>query len=223
MDSDQDEDQVRAFLLAEIERQGLDLKEISLEMGKNHAYLQQYINRKIPRRLAAELRQWLANRLVIPVQRLQSKGAIALPPIRPLDDLRPEATRRGRADFKIFGTAEGGPGMVILSSDPIESREWPSILAGVPDSYGVLITNDSMVPALRPGEIALVHPHLPASPDSEVILQRDDHGTRLGMVKTLTRQTSTEYRLKQWNPAKDFTRSKKEWPTCHLVVGKFRR
>lgn len=152
-----------------------------------------------------------------------SKAPLVLPPLRPADELRPEATRRGYANFKIFGTAEGGPGIVILTSDPIESREWPVELAGVEGAYGVLITNNSMIPALRPGEVALVNPHLPASPDSEVILQRDDHGTRLGMVKTLLRQTATEYRLKQWNPEKEFTRSKKEWPLCHLVVGKFRR
>lgn len=219
----QDEDQVRAFLLAETKRQGIDLKQLSIEMGRNHAYFQQYIRRRIPERLPHEARIWLAERLKVPAGNLQSRGAITLPPIRPSEELRPEATRRGRADFKIFGTAEGGAGAVILSSDPIESREWPDVLVGVPGGYGLLITGTSMIPALRPGDIALVHPHLPARPDDEVILQREDHGTRHGMVKTLIRQSATEYKLKQWNPAKEFTRSKKEWPLCHLVVGKFRR
>lgn len=122
----------------------------------------------------------------------------------------------------IFGTAEGGQGIEILSSDPVMFVE-TNLLAGVSGAYGVLITNESMVPAFRPGDIALVHPHMPARPDNEVVLQRDDNGTRYGIIKTLVRATATEYRLKQWNPEKEFTRSKREWTDCHLVVGKYRR
>lgn len=129
----------------------------------------------------------------------------------------------GEGNLPIFGTVEGGSGVLILSSDPIDTIVRPAPLANVRSSYGVIVTNESMIPVFRPGDIALVNPHLPPHPNEEVVLQCERHGSRFGMIKTFVRSSSHAYHLRQWNPRRDFTRSHKEWPSCHLVIGKYSR
>lgn len=129
----------------------------------------------------------------------------------------------GDRDIPVFGTAEAGGGILIMGNEPIDVTRRPAPLENVRDAYGVLITGDSMIPVLRPGHIALVNPHLPPVADEEVILQREDHGQRYGMVKTFLHQTNLNWRLRQWNKRADFSRPRKEWPICHLVVAKYSR
>jgi hypothetical protein len=44
-------------------------------------------------------------------------------------------------------------------------------------------------------------------------------------IKHLIRWTESVWHLRQWNPARgenqDFTLSRREWPKCHRVVGKY--
>jgi len=46
-------------------------------------------------------------------------------------------------------------------------------------------------------------------------------------IKRLRRKTGDTWYLRQWNPPEgmkaDFTLSRKEWPICHHVVGKYSR
>lgn len=127
------------------------------------------------------------------------------------------------AEMDVFGTAEGGAGALILTADAVDTVQRPPSLANVRGAYGVLITGTSMVPAFKPGEVALVNPHLPPRADDDVVLQRDDNGTRYGIIKTFVRELPDEWKLMQWNPKKMLARSKQEWPQCHVVVGKYSR
>ena len=133
----------------------------------------------------------------------------------------PGDTLVGERDLPIFGSAEGGSGALILSTEPVDFVKRPEPLARTKGGYGVIITGESMIPVLRPGDIALVNPHLPPRPDSEVLLQREEHGEHYAIVKTLLRLNATTYRLKQWNPQTDFSRERSEWPRCELIVGKY--
>lgn len=51
---------VRKKIISLVEEKGFDLKSVSLAMGRNHAYLHQFLNRGIPRKLAEEDRERLA-------------------------------------------------------------------------------------------------------------------------------------------------------------------
>lgn len=125
------------------------------------------------------------------------------------------------SEMDVFHTAEGGEGAVIINGEPTEKVQRPPVLLGVRGAYGVHVSGTSMIPAFRPGDIALVHPYMEPKHEDDVILQ--DAESRNGMIKTFMRSTKAEWWLRQWNPAKEFSRSKKEWPTCHVVVGKYSR
>jgi phage repressor protein C with HTH and peptisase S24 domain len=105
--------------------------------------------------------------------------------------------------------------------------EWvkrPVILEGVPDSYGVLVVGESMVPAYRPGDMALVHPRRPPERGTDVILY--DHDPRTGdaksMIKHLISFNDRSFKLEQYNPAKTFSEHRADWPICHQVVGMYK-
>lgn len=126
--------------------------------------------------------------------------------------------------LKVFATAEGGKGALIMSSDPVETIIRPDFLQNAQDAYAVIVSGESMVPAYRPGDLVLVNPHWPAKPDDDVVLQSGSDGTKHGIIKTLVGATDSEIKLRQWNPKlKDFSVLRKDWPECHRVVGKYSR
>lgn len=140
---------------------------------------------------------------------------------QPPSPLIPSDQLVGERDLPIFGSAEGGDGAVILSNEPVDAVKRPEPLARVRGGYGVIVTGESMIPLFRPGDIALINPHLPPRPDREVILQKEELGEHYAILKTLMRLNAEVYRLKQWNPVTEFTRERSEWPRCELVVGKY--
>src|SRR5205085_12396009 len=104
----------------------------------------------------------------------------------------------------------------------------PTPLANVRGSYGLIVTGDSMEPEFWSGDIALVHPHLPPVAGAAYIFHAEDgSGEARAKIKHLLRVTATDWTLRQWNPPpgekRDFRLSRKEWPKCHRVIGKYSR
>ena len=130
----------------------------------------------------------------------------------------------GARDFPIYAAAQGGDGFMIVHSDVMEYVKRPVILEGVPDSYGVLIVGESMIPAYRPGDMALVHPRRPMERNSDVILYDHDHrtGDARSMIKRLIGFNDRQFKLEQFNPAKTFNEHRADWPICHQVVGMYK-
>lgn len=62
----------RKFLARTVAAQGRNLKELSLLVGQNHAYLQQFINRGTPKRLPEHVRVKLSNELRVPEELLRA-------------------------------------------------------------------------------------------------------------------------------------------------------
>lgn len=130
----------------------------------------------------------------------------------------------GERNLPVYAAAEGGRGTLIVSSDPVDYVKRPEPLANVRDGYGILVVGDSMTPAYRPGDTILVHPHLPANPDTEVVLYGlDEDGDELVTIKYLVKYTSKDWHLRQYHPAKEFTLPRSQWTKCHRVVGKYNR
>lgn len=130
----------------------------------------------------------------------------------------------GARDFPIYAAAEAGAGFMIVHTDVMEYVKRPVILEGVPDSYGVLVKGDSMIPAYRPGNMALVHPRLPMERETDVILYDHDHrtGDAKAMIKRLLGFNDRSLKLEQYNPAKTFSEHRADWPICHQVVGMYK-
>jgi len=151
-----------------------------------------------------------------------TKRREALGAFRP--EITPGSELVGDRTFPIYGSAMGGNGQLIVDAHPIEFVKWPSILEGVRDSYGVRVVGDSMEPAYWQGDMALVHPHLPPERDTDVILfDAPPDGPTEAVIKRLVGYSATEWRLKQYNPPKEWTEYRVDWPVCHRVVGKYAR
>ncbi len=133
----------------------------------------------------------------------------------------------GAKDFPIYAAAEGGNGHLVVSFDAIEVVKRPSILDGVKGAYGLLVYGDSMAPAYRHGDIALIHPGLREGVDEDVVLydhaMHDEHGEVEAIIKHMVTWTDLEWALEQYNPPREWRELRADWPTCHRVVGKYGR
>jgi len=86
----------------------------------------------------------------------------------------------------------------------------------------MIVTGDSMEPAFRPGSIALVNPHLPPGfGDFCLFRSHADDGTAHAAIKEYRGETDVVWKVRQYNPPKDFTLKKAEWQIRHRVVGTY--
>lgn len=131
----------------------------------------------------------------------------------------------GRAKMPIYAAAEGGPGEIIITTDAIEYSAWPQPLEHIKEGYGILLTGESMVPAYRAGDTALVNPKLPPMAGEEHIFYAQDpmSGNALATIKTLRRSRPDAWEVEQFNPAREFELPRTAWSICHRVVGKYNR
>lgn len=136
----------------------------------------------------------------------------------------------GEADLPIYSAVRGGSftDSVLVSPEAIDYVKRPEPLAKARNGYGIYVVGDSMEPAFRQGDLALVHPNLPPKPGDEVVIcSLDGNGEFYAVIKQLVRVTADNWVLRQYNPQPgepaEFSLDRKEWPTCHLVVGNYRR
>lgn len=157
-------DAVRKKIAKAIKDRGLDFKAVSLEIGKNHAYIQQYIERGVPSKLSEEIRSRLSELLDIPESEL---GAPAGKSTRPgmEGDVANLDLRGGLG----FGSPEGigtDPGTRMddrrqVYADHVKGH-WsfpPAVKAGwrnMPSVYSIPVEGDSMEPTLTSGSYVFI-------------------------------------------------------------------
>jgi phage repressor protein C with HTH and peptisase S24 domain len=121
----------------------------------------------------------------------------------------------------IYSAAQGGKGHIIIDTNPIEEARPPDEIIRVREAYGILIVGESMVPAYRPGDVAWVNPHKPVERDTDVVLYHvPPHGEVEAIIKALIGISDHEWRLRQYQPPRDFSESRIDWPVCYRIVGK---
>jgi phage repressor protein C with HTH and peptisase S24 domain len=148
-------------------------------------------------------------------------------PADPPSSVIPAQHLLGQRDFPIHASAEGGPGQVIVSSDAVDWMPRPAPLAHVRGSYGLLISGTSMEPEYRPGDTALINPHLPIIGDEVYVFYGERVGEARATIKHLRRATPDQWHVTQWNPPegskRDFVLARREWQWAHRVLGKYAR
>lgn len=130
-------------------------------------------------------------------------------------------------DFPVYASAEGGPGEIIRSTDPVDWVPRPAPVASVRGAYGLLITGESMFPEYQAGETAIVDPNLPVVGAAVYVFYSERDGEARATIKHLRRAAGDAWHVRQWNPPEgakaDFTLGRKEWGKAHRVLGKYSR
>lgn len=221
---------MRELIQAKIEEKRVSLASVSRAIGKNHAYLQQYLERGIPKRLPEEVRSALARYLGIS-ESVLLEGVVNQRPkfVQPLSALGHHGPQHSVTNVSpgdllgVYGMAEGGPdGWGIFNGEIVQYIQRPDNLRGVPSAYAVFITGTSMSPRYEQGEIAHVHPGRPVMPGAYVLVQRrplQEGEPPLAIIKRLVRRSGNKVTLAQLNPVKNFDVSTDQIVSIHRIVG----
>lgn len=239
---------VRKLILEKLEELGLTMSEASVKIGKNHAYLQQFLKRGYPIELPEKSRIPLADLLGVseellrgPSSKLPKREYVKTNPTQRESgiahhpgehklpenkhnpsDLTPGDQLLGDRDLPVFGTAQGGSGALIVTNEPVDWVARPDPLFRVRDGYGMIVTGDSMSPAHKHGSTALVNPHIPwRAGDTCVFRSHAEDGSVHAIIKEVRGATEELWRVRQYNPPKDFTLRRSEWQVCHVTVGNY--
>jgi phage repressor protein C with HTH and peptisase S24 domain len=212
---------VREFIRDRLARAGLSMKEASERIGRNHAYLQQFLERGVPVKLPEDVRERLAPLLEVTPDQLRTptaaKGfAESAPFLRiPLPDPRDRVP--------VMGIAEGGAnGSSLWNGEVVDYVDRPPSLAGAPNGYATYVTGTSMEPRYHPGELIYVHPGRPVTVGCYVLMQltpTEEGAPPPALIKRLVKRTTTKIVLEQFNPSKTFEIAVKDVLTIHKIVG----
>ncbi|HLK82006.1 MAG TPA: S24 family peptidase [Xanthobacteraceae bacterium] len=195
-------DAARSAIVSRVAELGLSLSELSLKVGKNHAYFQQFIKRGVPNRLPEEVRGRVAEILGLD-ERLLKEASSTQVRLMMTDSLR--SASRGALWIPLYGHAVGGKdGEFILSGNQVSEVLAPPNLSHVPDAYAVYVVGDSMEPRYFAGETVFVNPRLPIGRGSFVVAQisKGQEGEPRAYVKRFVSQDAKRLRLEQYNPKK---------------------
>jgi phage repressor protein C with HTH and peptisase S24 domain len=143
-------DAVRKRILRRIEERGLELKAVSLAMGRSHSYMQQYLHRNVPLTLKEQDRRKLSEILDVPESEIGG----------PADIVQFPTIFRSVPEYDVRVSAGGGS----LVSDEKVRGAWPfseeylsSELHLSNRTLAVLeVRGDSMEPTLTSGDRVLV-------------------------------------------------------------------
>lgn len=133
----------------------------------------------------------------------------------------------GERDLPVFSAVEGGPGEMVVSTDPIDIVPRPWFIKNVKEAYAVLVVGESMVPVFKPGMMVIVNPKLPLVPGEPAIFVNRQHDDFRATLKELVRASPQFWVVHQWNPPEgqkhEFKLLRKDWPEAYRVVGSYYR
>jgi transcriptional regulator with XRE-family HTH domain len=135
----------------------------------------------------------------------------------------------GDRDLPVYAATQGGSGVQVLSSDPVEYVLRPEPLARVRDGYGVIVADDTMAPEARSGDVALINPHVPPRVGDTCVFRSpsQDGGMQRFCIKNLRKVTDKDWYVTEWSGEnggrRDYTLKRADWPTAHVTIGFFKR
>lgn len=126
--------------------------------------------------------------------------------------------------LEVWASAEGGEeGAMLISTGPIDYIPRP---AGLPvrGSFAVYLLGDSMSPAYDHGDQLYINPNKPIRGGLDCLFIKEmEDGTLMALAKRLVRPTADKWRVKQFNPAKEFDLDRRVWSKAWMVAGKMNR
>lgn len=212
--------------IADAHKAGLvDFADLSRIAGKNHAYIQQFVTRHVPRELPEKVRVALAPVLGCTPDDLREGPPPLAPELRPAPEVQVPAFGTLPRDLPVYGTAAGsnGDGAFLFSQqDVVDYVRRPAGLVGNKGAYGVYVEGDSMHPAYRQGDLIIADPARKPRPGDGVVIvcaagEHDADG-HTAFVKEFVRQTATHLIVKQYNPEKELTFDRTRVAGVHRIL-----
>jgi phage repressor protein C with HTH and peptisase S24 domain len=126
-------------------------------------------------------------------------------------------------DIPVLGTAEcGSDGAFNLNEGgPIDHVRRPPGQMNRKGIYCIYVEGSSMEPAYERGDLVYVDPHRPPQAGRDVVIQlvaRARTGEERCFLKRLVRRSGGKWRVKQFNPEKEFVFDEKDVAAVHLVL-----
>lgn len=185
----------RQLVLDRVQELGLTLNGVSREIGRNAAYLHQFVHRKTPRFLPRETREALALVLGVREEELRFPDEPAPPPalaaarpamVRPRVALghRPAHLEEAPRDVPLFRETD--------QIEPAAAREAalrPTHLPAAGPLVAVWITRHAG--RLRPGDLAYISLSQPPRPGDIVVVLKEKRIAAIGDLVALTNGTAS--------------------------------
>jgi len=125
-------------------------------------------------------------------------------------------TFAGPRDLPILGYVKAGElGFFVGNGDRQGVTVRPESLRDVTTAYAVRVHDESMKPALKPGNLLYVDPTRPVKPGDFVVIQLSDGQA---FIKHLIRRTEKAVICEQFNPAGEIKYPPSRVNAVHLVV-----
>jgi hypothetical protein len=164
-------DPLRRRILDLMESRGISLRGASEELGRNPAYLHQFLFKASPKSLREAERVKLAGLLGVSEALLMSDDQRSVAEFL----RRPLARMAGGPKLLIVKYSRGGSDCMTINEDaPMGDVDRPASLIGVDDAYAIEIVGESHEDRLRAGDVAHVHPHKALTRGCDCVVQMMD-------------------------------------------------
>jgi SOS-response transcriptional repressor LexA len=230
-------DEPRRLVLERSRELGLELAPLSKQMGRNHAYLQQYVRYAVPRELGEDDRASLAALLGVDPIKLRVRKGDSRPPhtnvssimvnipsdVSPATQVRLDSAKKRPEDVPVLGVVRGGSGdgFELNMGEPLEYVRRPLSLIGKGGVYALHIDGSSMAPRYEPGETILVYYSRPPLIGRDVVVQIKptvDGDPPRAYLKRLVKRSDKEITLSQFNPPRTMTIKMADVVSIHMVL-----
>jgi phage repressor protein C with HTH and peptisase S24 domain len=125
-------------------------------------------------------------------------------------------------DVPVLGSAEcGSDGVFALNGDQIDLVRRPPGQMNRKGIYCIYAVGSSMEPVYEGGDLVYVDPHCPPKAGRDVVIQlvpKSAGGEVRCFLKRLVRRSGGRWRVKQFNPEKEFILDDKDVAAVHLVL-----
>jgi phage repressor protein C with HTH and peptisase S24 domain len=213
-------DPVRQLIRSTLSERRLKMSDVSKSLGKNHAYLHQFLDRGIPAQLPELVREQLA--VILQVPESQLKGGMRHTRFSTSARVVREPPLAGDK-IPVLGAGQGGSeGWFPWNGEIVDYVSRPPHLAGATQAYAVYVVGSSMEPRYYAGELVHIHPGKPVTNGAFVLVQvrpENEGEAPRAFMKRLLRRTATKITLEQFNPPKEIEIKAAEVISIHRIVG----
>jgi SOS-response transcriptional repressor LexA len=198
----------------------LNMSSVSKRLGKNHAYMHQFLDRGIPATLPETVREKLSQILNVPEAQLKHLGGQVVG----VSGARVRAVFSAGGDKipVLGGGQDEADGWSVWSAELIEHVSRPPQLTGVAQGYALYVGNSTMEPRFFPGELIYIHPGKPVTLRAFVLVQLKgdrEGGPTKAAIRRLVKRTATRVTIEQLSPPKEFEIKPSEIASMHRIVG----